>query len=191
MRQALFVDRDGTIIHDPGYLSRVEQISFFPDVLKKLALIKKQGLLLFIITNQSGIGRGYFTEDQLREIHEALCAMMIDAGVSVDAIKYCPHAPAENCPHRKPSPNMVLDLAAKFDVDLKKSFFVGDKLSDVQTGKNAGCKTVLITHGKELIDLIETNKFWVEADINTDTPEQAFQWVLDQVSVDDKKETAL
>ncbi len=182
MQRALFVDRDGTIIHDPGYLSSVDQISFYPDVLDTLAQIKKQGLLLFIITNQSGVGRGYFDESQLSQVHEALTAMMSDAGVEVDAIKYCPHAPDEKCPHRKPSPNMVLDIAKKFDVDLKNSFFVGDKVSDIQTGKSAGCTTVLIQHGKTFVELLQSNDFWVEPDTGVDTPQDAFKWVLDQVS---------
>ena len=181
MKTALFLDRDGTIIEDPGYLSKVEQIKFLPGVLEKIRLLKQKGLLIFIVTNQSGIGRGYFSENQLTLIHNGLTYMMEKAGAGVDKITYCPHAPADKCSCRKPSPKMVAELAEEFDVDLEKSFFLGDKLSDVLTGKNAGCRTVLILNNKPRAKLCTADSDWIEPDYVAATPDKALEWVLENL----------
>ncbi|RJP58008.1 MAG: HAD family hydrolase [Candidatus Auribacter fodinae] len=154
MKRAVFLDRDGTVIHDPGYLSDPGQIVFYEGVLEKLRLLQERGFLVCIITNQSGIGRGYFSEHQLSIIHKELCKRMTDAGVTVDAIEYCPHAPEEECICRKPNVEMVMRLVRKYDIDCGKSFFVGDKMSDVLTGLNAGCISVLIRHDKDAETLL-------------------------------------
>lgn len=183
MKRAVFLDRDGTLIHDPGYLSKVEQIEFYPGVIELLAKLKKQGVLLFIITNQSGVGRGYFTESQLNDVHDALRETMQQAGAGIDGLRYCPHAPAQQCPHRKPSPDMVFELAGEYDVDLSKSVFVGDKLQDVHTGRNAGCATALIRHNKTDKQLTaQCPEGWTDPDYCAHTPQEALQWALDYLT---------
>ncbi len=181
MKRALFLDRDGTIIEDPGYLSKVEQIKFLPGVLEKIRILKQKGLLIFIVTNQSGIGRGYFSESQLMLIHDGLTSMMTKAGAAVDSIAYCPHAPGDKCACRKPSPQMVVELAEQFNVDLGESFFLGDKLSDVLTGKNAGCKTVLILNNKAHHELCSDDSALVEPDYVARTPDNALEWVIENL----------
>ena len=183
MKKALFLDRDGTIIHDPGYLSKIEQIRFYDGVLEKIAFLKNIGFKIFIITNQSGVGRGYFSEEKLNVIHDHLLKMMYDNQAGVDGIRYCPHAPEDGCACRKPSPEMVLSLSKEFDVDLQQSFFIGDKIQDVLTGKNTNCKTVLITHGKTREQLCSKGEKWAEPDFITEQPVDAFEYVCRQADV--------
>ena len=177
MKRAVFLDRDGTIIHDPGYLSDPAQIVFYEGVQKKLRLLQERGFLICIITNQSGIGRGYFSEEQLIVIHKVLCKQMLDAGVNVDAIEYCPHAPEEECACRKPNIEMVMRLVKKYNIDCKKSFFVGDKMSDVLTGLNSGCKSILISHDKNIESLLEKHPE-AHPDYIAITPGESLDYVL-------------
>ena len=183
MNRALFLDRDGTIIHDPGYLSKIEQIKFYEGVIEKIVLLKKIGFKIFIITNQSGVGRGYFSEEKLNYIHDHLMKMMRDRNAGVDGLRYCPHAPDDGCECRKPSPKMVLSLSEKFNVDLKQSFFIGDKIQDVLTGKNSHCKTVLITHGKTKEQLCAKGDKWAEPDYTAIKPVEAFDYVCCQEGI--------
>jgi len=180
MKKALFLDRDGTIIHDVGYLSDPDRIEFFPEVLEKISKIKKSGLMFFMVTNQSGIGRGYFDESVLIKVHDRLDQLMLDEGAGFDGLRYCPHSPDDDCGCRKPSPEMVYSLADEFDIDLKASFFIGDKVQDVITGINSGCKTALILNDNPL-DKFTSSKDWVEPDFIASTPADALDWVLENI----------
>jgi D,D-heptose 1,7-bisphosphate phosphatase len=144
---AVFLDRDGTLNHDPGYIGDPEMFRFLPGVLDALKRLKDAGYLIFVISNQSGIARGFFGVDALRRIHDRMAAGLRERGVAFDGIYYCPHHPDAQCPCRKPSPRMVLDAAESYAVDLGRSYFIGDRISDVETGKNAGCATVLVLTG--------------------------------------------
>ncbi|MCD6460404.1 HAD family hydrolase [bacterium] len=183
MRSALFLDRDGTIIHDQGYLSDTDQIKFYGGVLEKIALLKDKGFKIFIVTNQSGVGRGYFSEKKLKIIHKHLLKLMNDNNAGVDGLRYCPHTPDDKCDCRKPNPKMVLSLAEEFNIDLGKSFFIGDKTQDVSTGKNSHCKTVLITHGKSRNELCAKGDEWAEPDFLADTPAEALGYVCRQADI--------
>jgi len=178
MYRAIFFDRDGTIIHDPGYLSEVNQIKFFDGVLEKISQVKLKGFKIFIITNQSGVGRGYFTEEKLKQIHCALVEMMNSAGANVDDIRYCPHAPEENCFCRKPNPEMVQSLARKYNISTGESFFIGDKVQDVLTGKNSGCNTVLVLNGNEIETIKSQSEIWYEPDYIAQTTGDALDWIM-------------
>ncbi len=180
MKRALFLDRDGTIIHDVGYLSDPDRIEFFPNVLEKISKIKKSGLMFFVVTNQSGIGRGYFDESVLTDIHDRLSRLMSDVDAGFDGLRYCPHSPNDDCPCRKPSPKMVHSLADEFDIDLKESFFIGDKVQDVITGINSGCRTVLILNDNPL-DKFVSSEDWVDPDFVASTPADALDWVLENI----------
>lgn len=146
-RSAVFVDRDGTINSDPGYLSDPDAFELLPYTGEGMRLLQKNGFALVVISNQSGVGRGLITIPQLLEIHERMKSKLREEGVKLDGIYYCPHHPDEGCSCRKPSPRLVMDAVGSLDLDLGSSYFVGDMVTDVQTGKGAGLKTVLVLTG--------------------------------------------
>lgn len=157
MRQpALFLDRDGTLVHSIHYPSRPEQLRLYDGIGAELHLLQRMGLRLVIITNQSGIARGYFTQADLERMHEHLAKELLKYDVSLDGIYSCPHHPdgviselALRCQCRKPQPGMLLQAAADLDLDLQHSWFLGDILDDVEAGNRAGCRTILVDLGTE------------------------------------------
>lgn len=147
-RAAVFVDRDGTINKDPGYLSDPEAFEFIPGAGAGMRLLSDAGFAIVIISNQSGVARGLITPSQLSEIHERMKSRLRKEGVELDGIFYCPHHPDEGCSCRKPSTGLVLEAASGLDLDLGPSYFVGDTISDIKTGRNAGLRTVLVLTGE-------------------------------------------
>lgn len=143
--KAVFLDRDGTIIHEkPGvYLSDPKKVRPYKSAVKALQLLEKKGFKLFIVSNQSGIGRGYFTEDTVNKVHERMLQLL--RPVKITEIVFCPHAPNEECDCRKPKPKMGRDLIKKYKIDPKHSYMIGDKKADVEFGHALGCKAVLVT----------------------------------------------
>jgi len=142
---AVFLDRDGTIMHDVDYCSDPNAIELFDGVIDALQKLKKAGFKLFVVTNQSGIGRGYFTEREYRAVESELNRKL---GTDlIDATYFCSDAPGKNSRRRKPAPEMVLEARRDHDLDLNRSFFVGDKAIDMECGRNAGVKTVLVRTG--------------------------------------------
>lgn len=153
---AIFLDRDGTLVYPSHYPSRPEQLRLYEDIAPELSRLQKMGFRLIMITNQSGIARGYFDEDALQRMHDYLTAELAKQGVRLDGIYYCPHHPdgvvepfAVACLCRKPQPGMLLRAAQERDIDLSRSWFVGDILDDVEAGNRAGCRTVLVDLGTE------------------------------------------
>jgi D-glycero-D-manno-heptose 1,7-bisphosphate phosphatase len=142
---AIFIDRDGTIMHDVNYCSHPKQVKIFPGVPEALWQLKSNGFKLIIITNQSGIGRGLFTVDQYRSI-EAEVSRQLGDGL-IDATYFCPDVPGQHSSHRKPSPGMILQAEQEHGVDLARSFFIGDKEIDVECGRNAGVRTIRVQTG--------------------------------------------
>jgi D,D-heptose 1,7-bisphosphate phosphatase len=131
-----------------------------------------------VVSNQSGIARGFFKHEDLRRIHDKMTAALNAEGIPLDGIYYCPHHPAERCPCRKPSPKMVLDASDSYDIDLGSSFFIGDRASDIETGKNAGCGTILVLTGagaETVKDLPESQK----PDHVADDLAGAVSWILE------------
>ncbi len=147
-KAAVFLDRDGTLNFDPGYLSQARQFRFLPKVRHALRMLSENGLELFVISNQSGIGRGLITREQLDEIHQKMTRELKKSGVALRGIFVCPHSPLDACQCRKPSPKLVLKAVRAHRIDLWNSYFVGDKITDVETGMRAGLQTVLLTGGK-------------------------------------------
>lgn len=145
--KAVFLDRDGTLIEEVNYLSRIEDLQFFSYTKKVIELLKKNDFLVIVITNQSGIGRGMFEESAMHEIHEAI-QKNLDG--QIDAFYFCPHLPDADCICRKPRTEMIEQAAEKFSIDLEKSWMIGDKVMDVGAGFNAGTRTALVLtgHGK-------------------------------------------
>ncbi len=150
MNKAIFLDRDGTLIFDEDYLADPEKVVIIPDTEEALCEFRNSGYMLIIISNQSGIGRGIFSEEAMALVNKKVAELFKAKGIEFDAVLICPHAPEDNCECRKPSPKLLLDAAAKFNIDLANSAMIGDKLSDAQCGITAGCKyNIFLNNGKQ------------------------------------------
>lgn len=147
MKWAVFVDRDGTINEEVEYLNVPEDLRLIPGAAEAIRLLNEARVLVIVVTNQAGIGRGYFPEARLIRIHQELAKRLATHGARLDAIYYCPHRPDEGCACRKPNPGMLVQAAEKYAINLKHSFMVGDKRSDLEAGHRAGCRTVLTLTG--------------------------------------------
>ena len=142
---AVFVDRDGTIMHDADYCSKPEQVRVFNGVSDALRRLKGAGFKVIVITNQSGIGRGFFTEKQYRAV-EAEVSRQLGDGL-IDATYFCPDPPGQQSKCRKPAPGMVLQAAREQNVDLSRSFLIGDKEIDAECAHNAGVRAIRVRTG--------------------------------------------
>ncbi len=154
MKPAVFLDRDGTMIEDVGYLNALDRIAFYPWTVDAIRALNQAGLAVVVVTNQSGIARGLFTEVFVGETHRAIDARLSAGGARVDAYYYCPHHPdgsvagyARRCACRKPGRGMIDRAAADLDLDPARSFVVGDKWIDVQLGQAVGARTLLVRTG--------------------------------------------
>lgn len=149
MKKAVFLDRDGTILREVEYLSRAEDMEILPGAARALRRLGETGYLRLVVTNQSGVARGYFGSEVVEELNEELRRRLKRDGADVEDFAYCPHLPELTgaCGCRKPAPGLLLELAARHDVDLAASWMVGDKASDVEAGKNAGCRAALVRTG--------------------------------------------
>lgn len=144
MKKAAFFDRDGTLIKDVSYLSDLRDIQFLPGAIDLCLRLQAEGHLLFVVTNQSGIARGFFDCAFVEKTHRHLAQLFADNGVHFTQFYYCPHHPSQNCLCRKPSPGMLMQAAQEHEIDLQKSIMFGDRASDVQAGVAAGCKSFYI-----------------------------------------------
>ena len=151
---AVFLDRDGTLNEESGYLNHVDRLKLIDGAAEAVALLSRHGLKTIVVTNQSGVARGYFPETLLPRLHDKLQELLIERGARLDAIYYCPHHPdvgeppyRRDCECRKPKLGMIRRAEKEFSVDARKSYMVGDKISDVEFGRRAGCKTVLLLTG--------------------------------------------
>ena len=147
MRRAVFLDRDGTILNDRGYLSDPRKMVFYPTAFKGLAELQKAGFVLIIVSNQSGVGRGYFSLNALHKINGIFKKKLAQRGIRILDIYFCPHLPEADCACRKPKPGMILKAARKWKIDLKNSFVVGDQLRDVELARGVGSRGVLVLTG--------------------------------------------
>lgn len=142
---AVFVDRDGTIMEDCDYCSDPKQVHVFPTAPEALRRLKRAGYKIIVITNQSGIGRGFFTAEQYRAVHAELLRQLGDG--LIDATYFCPDVPGKPSTCRKPAPGMVLQGAREHDVDLTRSFLIGDKEIDAECAHNAGIRGIRVRTG--------------------------------------------
>ena len=153
-RPAVFLDRDGTLIEHVPYLSDPALVRLLPGAAETLKRLRHAGFACVLVTNQSAIGRGMLTEDRLDQIHAELHRQLAAAGASLDAIYYCPDAPSSDdrtlveSRDRKPGPGMLLRAAADLNLDLGSSWMIGDLVSDVLAGLNAGCRSILVESGQ-------------------------------------------
>lgn len=142
MNRALFMDRDGTVMVDVGYPRRPDDVELLPDAPPTLAKLHDLGFKLVVVSNQSGVGRGLVTADEASAVHERFVEALRASGVELDGAYYCPHAPDEGCSCRKPSPELLERAARELGLDLPESFMVGDRDSDLEAGRRAGCRTI-------------------------------------------------
>ncbi|MGH9373338.1 MAG: D-glycero-alpha-D-manno-heptose-1,7-bisphosphate 7-phosphatase [Vicinamibacterales bacterium] len=154
MRPAVFLDRDGTLLEEAGYLDRLERLVFFPFAIDAIRLLNRGGFAVVLITNQSGIGRGMYQEDFVVRVHQVIDEKVVAGGGRIDGYYYCPHHPQaeieqyrQDCECRKPRPGMLRQAARDLDLDLSRSFTIGDKWSDVQVGHAAGGTGILVRTG--------------------------------------------
>lgn len=150
MNQALFLDRDGVIIENRSkYVRTWSDVSFFPQVLSTLKKIESSKYKIFIITNQSAVGRGIMSQESADAINKGVVNEIISVGGRIDGIYMCPHTPDDNCSCRKPQPGMILEAADAFSLDLSHSILIGDALSDIIAGQTAGVGTnILVNTGR-------------------------------------------
>lgn len=141
---AVFLDRDGTLNEDRGYVTSPEQLLLFSGVSEALARLNQLGVRVILVTNQSAIGRGMMTTHDLQHIHQKLAGLLRAHGGRIDEIYVCPHRPDEGCACRKPHVAMIKQAAERFSLDMSQSFFVGDKCSDLEAAHKAGVIGVLV-----------------------------------------------
>lgn len=150
LKRAIFLDRDGTINVEKDYLIAPADLVLLPGVGAALRRGREAGYLLIVVTNQSGVARGYFTATAVEELHDHLQRELLPYGVQIDAFYFCPHHPehgAGPCDCRKGEPGMLLQAARDHHIDLAASWMIGDKRSDVEAGNNAGCRSILVRTG--------------------------------------------
>ncbi len=154
MRRAVFLDRDGTLNIDVGYPSSYDQMDVYPESFEAVKRLNQEDLLVVVVTNQSGVGRGLLTEDDLKDIHARLNASFVRSGARLDAIYYCPHYVLsedrryrKECDCRKPKPGLARQAAADLGIDLASSYMIGDKTEDILFGINIGAISVLVLTG--------------------------------------------
>jgi D-glycero-D-manno-heptose 1,7-bisphosphate phosphatase len=146
-RPAVFLDRDGTLAEEVGYLNHLSRFRMFPFAASAVRRLNEAGLPVIVITNQSGVGRGYFPESLVHEVHNLMAQQLADAGAHLDAVYYCPHTSSDNCCCRKPKAGMLDRAAREHAIDLKRSCVVGDKYDDIEVASNAGAQSILVRTG--------------------------------------------
>ena len=164
MKRAVFLDRDGVIVKDKGYVHKIEDLEIIDGAAEAIKNFNKANFLVIVISNQSGIARGLYREEDLETFNREMIKRLNILGAKIDGIYFCPHHPKEAkverynrvCECRKPAPGMILKASKEHNVDLKHSWIIGDQESDVTAGKKAGCKTILI--GRDAKDLNEATK---------------------------------
>lgn len=147
LRPAVFLDRDGTIAEEVGYLNHASRFRMFPWVAGALQRLNEARYPVVVVTNQSGVGRGYFPESLVREVNQIMTQQLSKLGAKIDAIYYCPHTSAENCDCRKPRTGMLERAAQEHALDLQRSFVVGDRYGDIELARNARARGILVRTG--------------------------------------------
>ncbi|MCX8173177.1 MAG: HAD family hydrolase [Thermoplasmata archaeon] len=182
MRRAVFIDRDGTINVNVEYLDNPEEFEMYPGVAEGIKLLNTRGFFVVVATNQSGIERGYYTQEIVEAIHARMKKELWEkAKAWVDAIYYCPHAPETGCECRKPKPGLLQKAIREHDIIPRISFMVGDRPLDVEAGEQVGAITVLVPEkGKEESVARELKESWAVPDYITDSFYDACLWILSQ-----------
>jgi D-glycero-D-manno-heptose 1,7-bisphosphate phosphatase len=184
MTPAVFLDRDGTLIEEARDLDRLDLLAFFPWTVDAIRLLNRAGFAVVVTTNQSAVGRGLIDEAFLATVHAAIDERLAAGGARIDRYYYCPHHPTapiekyrRTCRCRKPEPGMIEDAARDLRLDLPRSFTVGDRWRDIQAGRAAGVRTVLVKTGYGEADAAHPQP-GVRADVILDNLMEAVGWIL-------------
>ena len=169
MNKAVFLDRDGTINEEMGYINHVSRFKIFKFVPEAIRVLNNCGYLVFVVTNQSGLARGYFDEELLDTVHTDLIKQVEKESAKIEKIYFCPHHPKEgklrykiDCDCRKPKPGMVNMAKSEYDIDLEQSYIIGDRYKDVEFGKNLGLSTIMVLTGYGLGEYTYQKNIWPE-----------------------------
>ena len=192
MNRAVFLDRDGTINEEVGYLKSLDMLKVIPGAGAAIRRLNAAGFKVVIITNQSGVARGYFPESLVHEAHALLTATLRKDGATIDGIYYCPHHPTAGnskhtiqCDCRKPATGLMDRAARDLDIDLKQSFMVGDKWSDIELGHRAGARSILVRSGFAPDDAGNKRPPHVEdPDFTAHDLAEASDWIIEQKGQD-------
>ena len=159
-KPAAFLDRDGTIIFDRNYLSSPEQVKIYSYAAESINKLRKAGFKIIVVTNQSGIGRGMFSQKEYVKVNKRFLSLLKEQGAKIDGVYHCPHIDKDKCNCRKPKPGMALSAAQKHNIDLSRSYTVGDSVRDYLLGFNTGGKGILVLtgHGKQQQEKIKGEK---------------------------------
>lgn len=175
--KAVFLDRDGTLNYDPGYLNDPAELRLYPQVGEALRALKEKGFYLIVVTNQSGLSRGLVDAQGLHRIHLTMNEMLGDYGVQIDRFEFCSHLPEDLCQCRKPSPFLLRKAATDMNLDLTQSYMVGDRLSDIEAGRSAKCQGVgLVRTGEGRITELQIKRNQV--DFIGNTLLEVAHWIL-------------
>ena len=191
-KRAIFLDRDGTLIREVAYLSRLEEVKILEQAASAVSRINRAGILAVVITNQSGVARGLLSEERLREINRSIARSFARRGACLDAFYYCPHHPGaglvayrQSCRCRKPQPGLLLEAAQELGIDLRRSCMVGDRLVDVQAGRSVGCTSVLVKTGLGMQELANWNgapdRSGIRPDFVATDLLEAVQWMEEMI----------
>ena len=173
-RKAVFLDRDGTLIVEKNYLHNPDEVEILPGVPEGLALLRQHGYHLIVVTNQAGVGRGYYSVEAMHAVNERVQALLSKEGVELDALYFCPHPPDEACRCRKPAPGMLEQAVCALGISLETSFVIGDKPCDILLCEGNGLKTVLVRTGYGA----KTEQQGTQANHVADTLYEAAQWIV-------------
>jgi D-glycero-D-manno-heptose 1,7-bisphosphate phosphatase len=188
MKRAVFIDRDGTISEEVGYINHPARFRVFPYSAAAIKLLNEAGWLAILVTNQAGVARGYFTEEMIHTVHNQLEHNLKEAGARLDAIYYCAHHPSVGAPPyrfecdcRKPKPGLILRAAKELNVDLGQSWMIGDRYSDIELARNAGVNSGFVLSGYGRGEWQHQRSAWKhEPDIVAEDLLEAVQTIVDQ-----------
>jgi len=180
-RPAVFLDRDGTIAEEVGYLNHPSRFRMFPFVAAAIRRLNEAGFPVVVVTNQSGVGRGYFPESLVRSVNEMMKEELAAVGARIDAIHYCPHTSADRCDCRKPRPGLLERAAREHSLDLARSFVVGDRYGDIELARNVRARGILVRTGYGEGELAWHSARWpTQPNFVAEDLSKAADWILRQ-----------
>jgi D-glycero-D-manno-heptose 1,7-bisphosphate phosphatase len=181
LRPAVFLDRDGTIAEEVGYVNHVSRFRMFPSAPAAIRKLNDREIPVFVVTNQSGVGRGYYPESLLHTVHSLMVEQLAASGAHVDGLYYCPHAPGDSCACRKPGTGMLVRASVEHGIDLKRSFVVGDRHNDIALANRAGSRGILVRTGYGEGELLwHASKWTSQPDFIAADLSSAVDWILEQ-----------
>ena len=181
LRAAVFLDRDGTMCEEVGYLNHVSRFRMFPFVAGAVRRLNDAGYAIIVVSNQSGVARGYFPESLVQQVNQVMTQELLEAGARVDGVYYCPHASSDDCSCRKPKTGMLDCAAREQRIELQRSFVVGDRYTDIELARNANARGILVRTGYGEGELAwHAGKWPAQPDLVADDLAQAVGWILRQ-----------